>query len=656
MKPKKAKKEVAHELIGHRRKVLLIGLGMTFLVLIFWSLNFFEKLENSSKDWRFVRRGPRTAALPMAIVAIDDESLNIWVDEKNNRKMMPDRWTWPRNFYGTVVDNLAQAGARLIAFDITFSEPSMRDPGQDKAFGDACKRAGNVVVPIRYTTKAFGAGQIGLKDETPIKPLRDAMLDMGNVNVSPDFDNHYRGFRVGWYDQKHFDPSRVNLDLALYRQLAFGKAVPPRLEGDNLVLSDGSKTEVIPTLGDGFVLVNYLGPAGTVPTFKFHDVYYKTMDMSIFKGRVVYVGSSSSILHDNHPTPFLNTDADSEEGESAVNMPGVEIHAHLLDTLVSKSFISMPDSRLEPLLILLLGILTSFLTFRTKAKYGGLMVAIILSAYVVLALSLFVGNRLMIPMVAPLASVVASFLGIAVYRGFVEEKRAKETRAMFSRYVSKHIVDEILKNPGAVKLGGEIKETSILFSDVRGFTAMSERLSAPEVVEVLNEYLTRMVDVVIANNGTLDKYVGDAIMAVWGSPLPDPNHQLNAARTAVMMMEVLHELRAKWRTEGKPDIDIGIGINSGHVVAGNMGHPEYKMDYTVIGDDVNLAARLESANKEMKAHVLISGTTYAAVQNLVEVIKHPDIHVKGKEKAVEVYEVIGWKGQGRAEWAVPLKG
>jgi len=213
-----------------------------------------------------------------------------------------------------------------------------------------------------------------------------------------------------------------------------------------------------------------------------------------------------------------------------------------------------------------------------------------------------------------------------------------------------------MKNPGAVKLGGEVKEVSILFSDVRGFTAMSERLSAPQVVEVLNEYLTRMVDVVIANGGTLDKYVGDAIMAVWGSPLADPKHEENSVRTAVMMMEVLHELQAKWVAEGTTPLDIGIGVNSGHVVAGNMGHPEYKMDYTVIGDDVNLAARLESANKELKAHVLISGTSYQKVQHLVDVIKHPDIHVKGKEKAVEVYEVTGWKGQGRADWAVPLKG
>jgi adenylate cyclase len=163
-----------------------------------------------------------------------------------------------------------------------------------------------------------------------------------------------------------------------------------------------------------------------------------------------------------------------------------------------------------------------------------------------------------------------------------------------------------------------------------------------------------MVDIVIANGGTLDKYVGDAIMAVWGSPLYDPDHKQAALKTCVQMMEKLEELKAKWRVEGKPEMDIGIGLNTGHVVAGNMGHPDFKMDYTVIGDDVNLAARMESANKEMRSHVLITGTTYAGCEDMVDVIMHPPIHVKGKEKEVDVIEVIGWKGQGRAPWAKPL--
>jgi adenylate cyclase len=445
------------------------------------------------------------------------------------------------------------------------------------------------------------------------------------------------------------DTSRIGLDLAVLRQYLWGKKVVPEIGQDGLLVMDGGdgKPLRIPHDGMATVDINFAGPPETFPTYKFHDVYFETMDLSAFKDCVVYIGSTSAILQDNKAAPFTSKD---------VLMPGVETHANLLDTIITGNFLKKYPPYVEIFLLLGLGALASLLSFRAKPWVGLVLVLGALSVFVIVDFYLFSSANMVLPLVSPLASGLLSYFAIAVYRGVVEENRAKATRAMFSRYVSHQIVDEILKNPGAVKLGGEVKEVSILFSDVRGFTAMSERLSAPEVVEVLNEYLTRMVDIVIDHNGTLDKYVGDAVMAVWGSPLADPQHARNSVRTAVLMMEALQELRAKWKLEGKPEMDIGIGINSGHVVAGNMGHPEYKMDYTVIGDDVNLAARLESANKELKAHVLISGTTYAQAEDLVEVVKHPDIHVKGKEKAVEVYEVIGWKGKGRADWAVPLKG
>jgi adenylate cyclase len=367
------------------------------------------------------------------------------------------------------------------------------------------------------------------------------------------------------------------------------------------------------------------------------------MDMSVFKDKVVYVGSSAQILNDNKRTPYSN-----------VQMPGVEAHVHFLDTLVSRAFLWRVSDLQSVLIILALGLLTTVLTFRVSPIPGAVVMGVILASYGAGAVLAFSGARIILPMVAPMAAALAAFAALATYRGVVEERLAQQTKQMFSRYVSKQIVEEILKDPDAVQLGGALKETTILFSDVRGFTAMSEKLEAAQVVEVLNEYLTAMVDIVMANNGTLDKYVGDAIMAVWGSPLPDPKHRQNAIRTAVQMMEVLKELQVKWKAEGKPHIDIGIGLNTGHVVAGNMGHKAYKMDYTVIGDDVNLAARMESANKELKSHVLITGATYEGCEDMVDVVVHPPIHVKGKEKPIAVYEIIGWKGQGRAPWAEPL--
>lgn len=619
-----------------RRKVLVIGLVTTFIIGILDFAGVFTALEYKSLDWRFRARGPRALSVPAAVVAIDDESLNGWVDEQGNYRTMPERWIWPRDFHGRLVRNLKKAGARLIVFDIVFSESSRQNPRQDLDFADAIKAAGNVILAERHVRQADNQ----LKTETLITPLELGKLDKGHINVGYADDNSLRSFVPLYHgsDGKP-DPKKPNLDMAVARQYLFGRAEPIRLDGRVVRMGDLA----VPLNGDDSVDVNFAGPPGTVPTFSYHDVYYETMDMSVFKDRVVYVGASASVLNDNKRTPY-----------STQWMPGVEAHVHFLDTLVSRSFIRHVGGLEQLLLLLGLGLLTTLFTFRVTAKPGAAVALLLGAGWTAAVFFSFSTFNLVLPLIGPLASILFTFGALASYRAIHEERQARQTRQLFSRYVSRQIVEEILRDPGAVKLGGELKEVTILFSDVRGFTAMSEKLSAPEVVEVLNEYLTAMVDIVIANNGTLDKYVGDAIMAVWGSPLPDPEHRQNAVRTAVQMMEVLQELQAKWAAEGKPHIDIGIGLNTGHVVAGNMGHPDYKMDFTVIGDDVNLAARMESANKELKSHILITGATYTGCENLVEVVPHPPIRVKGKEKPVEVYEIIGWKGQGRAAWAQPL--
>jgi adenylate cyclase len=637
-------RESQERMQNKNRKVLTIGLGITFAIALLTALGAFSTLEKRSLDQRFRWRGERPLTAPVAVVAIDDETLNGWVDANNINQYMPERWPFPRDFHAQIVKNLKEAGARLVVFDIVFSESSKRDPKQDTEFGDAMRAAGNVVMAQRVVAKSDQQGDGLQKLETLIPVLSSAKRDIGNVATEPDEQGHLRIFVPLSPDSGgHPDPDQPNLDLAVYRQWKYGKAVKPVFDPKTLSVKLGDT--VIPLNADGTTDVNYAGGVGTIPTFPYHDVYYKTMDMGSFKDKIVYVGSSSTILHDNWGDPF-------DTGREV--MPGVEAHAEFLDTIFTGQFLRHAPAALEYLLILVLGLLASFFTFRVSALQGLVVAMAMVVVYGAAVVALFITQGLVLPLVAPLLSIIFSFGGLATYRGVVEERRARTTRQMFSRYVSKQIVEEIMKNPDAVALGGELKEVTILFSDVRGFTAMSEKLSAPQVVEVLNEYLTAMVDIVMAHNGTLDKYVGDAIMAVWGSPLYDPKHKEHALRTAVQMMEVLHELQDKWKAEGKPHIDIGIGLNAGHVVAGNMGHPDFKMDYTVIGDDVNLAARMESANKEMKSHILITGTSYEGCEDLVDVIRHEPIHVKGKEASIEVYEVIGWKGQGRASWAAPL--
>jgi len=640
-KKKEGNRDATGGALARRRNILWLGFGLVFIVLCIDWFGGFELLEYKSLDARFHFRGPRSLQVPAMIVAIDDDSLNGWVGSDGTSQYMPERWTWPRDFYGKVVGKLKAAGARLIVFDIVFSESTKRDPKQDLEFADAVRKAGNVIFVERMHFEDIDGNRVQ-KIETLIPPLNAAKLDKGFANLDPASDGFLRGvYPILPDSDDKLDPDYPNADLVVLRHFLGIKDKPTYDAADDTVrLGD----RVIPLFQSG-VDINYAGPAGTVPTVSFHDVYNGTMDMSRFKGKVVYVGSTSEILKDNWLTPFSDNGAQT---------PGVEARINYLDTLLTQDFLRHPSLWFEPLMVLLLGMLIVLLTFRISA-FGGILLAVLISAAwsmgVVLA---FESANWILPLVGPVMAVLCPFAGLALYRGIGEEKDSRETRQMFSKYVSKQIVDEILLNPGAVKLGGEMKEVTILFSDVRGFTTLSEQLSAPEVVDILNQYLTAMVDIVIANDGTVDKYVGDAIMAVWGSPLADPQHRQKALRTAVQMMESLYKLRAGWKAEGKSMLDIGIGLNTGQVVAGNMGHPHYKMDYTVIGDSVNLAARMESANKEMRSHILLTADSFAGCEDMVDVVMHEPIHVKGKDQPVGVIEVIGWKGQGRAPWAEPL--
>jgi len=231
---------------------------------------------------------------------------------------------------------------------------------------------------------------------------------------------------------------------------------------------------------------------------------------------------------------------------------------------------------------------------------------------------------------------------ITVYRVLTEQREKKYIRQTFSKFVSKSVVDELLKDPDKLKLGGEKKILTVLFSDIRGFTTISERLTPEALVEHLNEYLQAMTDIVFKYLGTLDKYVGDEIMAFWGAPIPQEDHAVLAARASVEMMRVLGELNRKWVAEGKPELHIGIGLNTGDMVVGNMGSSS-RMDYTLMGDNVNLGARLEGTNKVYGTNIIISEATYEYVKDHIVARELDLIRVKGKELPVKIYELIDMK-------------
>jgi adenylate cyclase len=262
------------------------------------------------------------------------------------------------------------------------------------------------------------------------------------------------------------------------------------------------------------------------------------------------------------------------------------------------------------------------------------------SAFWVLACYLFVHLRLWIVIVLPSATLASNYLAIISYRFFFEERQKRKVRAAFTQYVPPALITQMLQHPELLRLGGEEKELTAMFADIRGFTTLSERLSPTALVELLNEYLSSMTSIIFKHWGTLDKYIGDAIMAFWGAPYPQTDHAVRACRAALEMLETLNKLQAKWEAEGRPHIAIGVGINTGPMVVGNMGS-EKRFNFTIMGDNVNLASRLEGTNKQFGTRIIISESTYLKVHEHYVARELDLIRVKGKLKPVKIYELLG---------------
>jgi adenylate cyclase len=296
-------------------------------------------------------------------------------------------------------------------------------------------------------------------------------------------------------------------------------------------------------------------------------------------------------------------------------------------------------------LVLLFTFALGYALPRLGAKAGAAVFVGLFAGYGVTVQYLFVSHGIWMNLVYPSASLILGYTSQTAYRFFTEERRARDIRKMFSSYVSKRIVDELIRDPATAKLGGARKEITVLFSDIRGFTTFSEKHQPEEVVSMLNEYLDAMTRIIFEYDGTLDKFIGDAIMAFWGAPVGQPDHAERAVRCALSMTQKLGELQAKWTREGKAVLDTGVGINTGEMVVGNMGAEGKKMDYTAIGDHVNLGARLEGLTRQYNSHIIVSEFTYEKVRDIVAANPLGEVTVKGREKPVVIYDLVGLKEQ-----------
>jgi adenylate cyclase len=393
-------------------------------------------------------------------------------------------------------------------------------------------------------------------------------------------------------------------------------------------------------------LIPYRGPSqtpgrpATFDYFSFYDLFYSEqqilegqtpeVDPSLFKDRIVVIGATASGTFDTFPTPW------------GLVTPGAEIHANVIDALLR-------DRRIVPLdrwtgigLALGLALIVGASAAAGSAWLTGILALLVGAAAT--AASVYAFSRgLWVPLVAPVMSVALTSVGQLAWVYFVEGREKRQVKRLFSRYVPKDVYEQLLADPERAALGGKRRTMTVLFSDVRGFTAMSEKASPEEVVGQLNEYFSRMVDVLFAHHGTLDKFVGDMVMGLFGAPLDDPDHAEHAVQTALAMSRELDALNVQWSAVGRPLLDIGIGISTGEMVAGNIGSSAI-MSYTVIGDTVNLGARLESLNKEYATRIIISEATKEALKGQYDIRPLGEVIVKGKSRPVAIFEVRAFQG------------
>ncbi|MCB1143420.1 MAG: adenylate/guanylate cyclase domain-containing protein [Leptospiraceae bacterium] len=404
-------------------------------------------------------------------------------------------------------------------------------------------------------------------------------------------------------------------------------------EFDIMKIPNQEREILIPIDLYGQMDINFVGSLFSFKDEELHEVAndWSQDSASFFENNIFLIGmyyaSGKSAAKDAHLSPY---------GE----MSGIEHHAHALNTILNQDFLTRPGRFVKFLLIVLTGILLGFIQAYFKTVGSFLSYFLISAGYLFSSMFLFREMSIVTDLPINLINLTFIFISIIGYKIISEEENVKYIRSTFSKFVSKDIVDELLKDPDKIALGGARREITVFFSDVRGFTSLSEGLTPEVLVKLLNEYLTTMTDSIIQYKGTIDKYMGDAIMAFWGAPVPLEDHAYFACVAALVQIEELKRLQMDWKSRGLPNIDIGIGLNTGFAVVGNMGS-SHRMDYTCMGDTINLGSRLEGSNKIYGTRIIISEYTYERVKDRVYTRELDLVKVKGKNKPVRIYELLG---------------
>ncbi len=620
-----------------------LGLATALLAFFLDATGVIQPYRLKTLDLLF-RQVPLPPASPqVVVVTVDQPDLDFF-------KNQGVTWRWPRQIYGSIIDFCRKAGAKAVLFDILFTEPSSYGPEDDRRLAQAAAAAGNVVLPffLSRDEKPPNPGEVDLLAKaglaipgpppadlpayrsvvTPVAPLLQGATALGNVESRPDEDGIYRRVPLVLPFKDRWLPT---LPVAAF--LGF-------TPGPSLQFAPGSLlagTTRIPLDRQGRFLLKFRGPSRSHQRFSAANVIASASrldhglppiyPLQAFAGKWVLVGLTAPGLFDLKACPV------------AAVYPGVEIHATLLDNLIQGDFLRpVPLSAIWGWLLLLTAAMVLAVLFSRGLSFTLLAFAGLALFYLSLSVLAFWTGWWADP-VLPGVALSLGFALAAAYSYGTEGRQKLYIRRMFGQYMSETVISHLLEHPEKLKLGGERRPVTLFFSDLAGFTTISERLEPETVVALLNDYLSRMTEIILDEGGTVDKFEGDAIMAFWGAPLDQQDQALRACRAALRQQAALAELNRHFIASDLPPLAIRIGLHTGEAIVGNLGSQK-RFDYTVIGDTVNLASRLEGLNKFYGSTVMASEVTMAECGAGVEFQELDLVAVKGRETPVRVFQVL----------------
>lgn len=659
-------------------KRIPIILGLVFVIISIWVMlrptpfirQFMERLDHLGYDIHLRTRvltNKRVPETPIAIIDIDDKSLDA-----------EGRWPWPRDKLAELVDRLNEYGAQVIAFDVFFSEEQSNLVGtlireleerkiiqgevidflktqeekfnEDQIFADSLKRTDSVLAisflprpqktnllpePLLTLSKQM-LQQLEIRQQkgfiSNIPILQTAAKGSGFINIFPDNDGIIRRSPLLLAYEDGLYPA-LSLEAVLRFLQMDVRLITPTYGEDKVLEGINIGGVTIATDAMGQVLIPFIGRSYTFPYYSATDVLNQRLPKEALRGKILFIGTSATATGDLKATAIQNP------------FPGVEIQATLANGLLLNEFSYQPAWTYGANLVITLiaGLLAAFLFPFLGPKILGLIIIFLPPGILLINNYIWQETGLVLSLLMPaLLTLVIAIVNI-IYGYLFETRRREEIKAMFGQYVPETHIDEMLKFKGTYGLRGEDREMTVLFADIRHFTSISEKLSAAELVDFLNTLFTPLTEIIFKNQGTIDKYVGDLIMAFWGAPLTDEIHRAHALRAAIEMKTKVEEMQAAFAPKNLPHISLGIGLNSGVMSVGDMGS-KYRRNYTVLGDAVNLASRVESLTKFYGVSIIATEDTIQ--QNHQILYRELDkVRVKGKQHSIKIFEVIGFLDQ-----------